>query len=566
MANYSSRLAETLGTKFKVNGIPPVIKTPPSAPIKGREKDMVLNNAGGYVFKVTSWEFLDRFLILGTEGGTYYVGEKKLTEQNFNNVKACMSKDWKRAIDRVVEVSTKGLAKDNDPALLVLAYAASLDNTLARKYALNALPQVARIGTHLFHFVTFLRSFRGMGRLVKDALSKWYKAKTPQALAYQIVKYKSRDGWSHRDVLRLVRPKPVSKVEKALYEYAVKGTTSGDTPAIILASEALMKTPGNIGLAKRFIKEYNLSWEMLPTEMLTNTDIWTHLVLENGLGLQAIIRNLGRMTRIGTLKPMNKATEAVVERLNDAAYIKASRLHPISNLIALKAYELGYPLKGKGVPSSWDERDTSLSWVPVPAIQAALEQAFYKSFDNVVPTGKRNLYAIDVSGSMTGSYVPGTNITANTGAAALAMVLSRTEKNSHILGFCHEFRDLGITPTDSLSMAMKKTYDRSFGATNCSLPMLHAMKQKWNVDNFVVITDNETFLGSMHPSEALKQYRRSSGIEAKLAVIGMTATKCSIADPDDAGMMDFVGFSADLPKALSYFFTGMPEGTQSNED
>jgi hypothetical protein len=46
----------------------------------------------------------------------------------------------------------------------------------------------------------------------------------------------------------------------------------------------------------------------------------------------------------------------------------------------------------------------------------------------------------------------------------------------------------------------------------------------------------------------------------------MTATKCSIADPDDAGMMDFVGFSADLPKALSYFFTGMPEGTQSNED
>jgi len=42
-------------------------ETPQSLPIPGR--DMVANNAGGFVFKLDEWKQLDRFLILGSEGG-----------------------------------------------------------------------------------------------------------------------------------------------------------------------------------------------------------------------------------------------------------------------------------------------------------------------------------------------------------------------------------------------------------------------------------------------------------------------------------------------------------------
>ena len=46
-------------------------KTPQSQPIPG--KKMVANSAGGYSFAVDKWTGLQRFLILGAEGGTYYL-------------------------------------------------------------------------------------------------------------------------------------------------------------------------------------------------------------------------------------------------------------------------------------------------------------------------------------------------------------------------------------------------------------------------------------------------------------------------------------------------------------
>ena len=52
-------------------------RTPQSEPILGATQ--VENNAGGYSWAVGDWVRLDRFLVLGTEGGTYYTNEHKLT-------------------------------------------------------------------------------------------------------------------------------------------------------------------------------------------------------------------------------------------------------------------------------------------------------------------------------------------------------------------------------------------------------------------------------------------------------------------------------------------------------
>jgi len=45
----------------------------------------------------------------------------------------------------------------------------------------------------------------------------------------------------------------------------------------------------------------------------------------------------------------------------------------------------------------------------------------------------------------------------------------------------------------------------------------------WNcagmqVDCFVVLTDSETWSGGIHPTEALRQYRAETGIDARLLV------------------------------------------------
>ncbi|MCE9558059.1 MAG: TROVE domain-containing protein, partial [Armatimonadetes bacterium] len=52
----------------------------------GPRRGQVRNNAGGFAWALNPWKQLERFLILGTEGGTYYVGERKLTLDNCKNL------------------------------------------------------------------------------------------------------------------------------------------------------------------------------------------------------------------------------------------------------------------------------------------------------------------------------------------------------------------------------------------------------------------------------------------------------------------------------------------------
>ena len=95
-----------------------------------------------------------------------------------------------------------------------------------------------------------------------------------------------------------------------------------------------------------------------------------------------------------------------------------------------------------------------------------------------------------------------------------------------------------------------------FGGTDCALPMLEAMKHQWPVDLFVIYTDNETWAGSIHPAQALRQYRQRMGIPARLVVVGMASNGFSIADPADGGMLDVVGFDTATPQVIADFGTG----------
>ncbi len=58
---------------------------------------------------------------------------------------------------------------------------------------------------------------------MKRAVADWYQTKTPEALIYQAIKYQSRDGWSHRDLLRLTHPKADSLEINAIYKWIVDG-------------------------------------------------------------------------------------------------------------------------------------------------------------------------------------------------------------------------------------------------------------------------------------------------------------------------------------------------------
>ncbi len=95
------------------------------------------------------------------------------------------------------------------------------------------------------------------------------------------------------------------------------------------------------------------------------------------------------------------------------------------------------------------------------------------------------------------------------------------------------------------------------GATDCALPMIHALDKKIPIDVFIIYTDCETWYGYKHPYQALKDYREGMNIpDAKLIVCGMSSTGFTIADPSDKYMLDIVGFDSAAPEIIAQFSLG----------
>jgi 60 kDa SS-A/Ro ribonucleoprotein len=197
----------------------------------------------------------------------------------------------------------------------------------------------------------------------------------------------------------------------------------------------------------------------------------------------------------------------------------------------------------------------------------ALDGVFYLAFDNVASTNKRVLLALDVSGSM-GSSVHGMPfLSCREASAAMALVTAAVEPSHRIVAFTkgsypsmHPGYDTGlsplsISPRQRLDDVVRSITDIPFGGTDCALPMVEALKHRWAVDTFVVYTDSETWAGAIHPGQALRMYRERMGIAAKLIVVAMASNGFTIADPDDAGMLDVVGFDTATPQVISEFAT-----------
>ncbi|HET8634291.1 MAG TPA: TROVE domain-containing protein [Gemmatimonadales bacterium] len=550
MINYAQHVATSLRRLI----------TPQSEPIPGTTQ--VSNSAGGHAWPVDCWARLDRFLILGSEGGTFYVEEHALTRENANAVIEAVAVDGPRVVQRIVDMSTSGRAPKNDPALFALAIAAGLGDASTRAAALAALPQVARTGTHLFHWIEYMRAFRGWGRSVRRAVASWYTAKPANEVAYQILKYRSRDGWAHRDALRLAHPKAPSLAHAMLFQYAVNGwekvvprgsvaAASADLEGLQLL-EAVQQLKGlTPGPAATLIRAHGLVREMVPTELLTSPEVWAALL--ESMPLTAMIRNLGVMTKVGLLATGTPAARMVRERLQDRTALRRARVHPLAVLAALKTYGQGHGMRGEG------------AWTPVASVVDGLDAAFYLAFENVPATGKRIMLALDVSGSMKAGVHGMPYLSCREASAAMALVTAATEPEHRFTafaasGFLARFSpmssglcELAISPRQRLDDVVKLTSALPFGGTDCALPMTEALKRNWPVDVFVIYTDNETWAGEIHPAQALRAYRERTGIAAKLVVVAMASNGFSIADPNDAGMLDVVGFDTATPGLIAEF-------------
>lgn len=521
-------------------------QTPQSEPAT---PEQVRNNAGGYTFAIDPFARLKRFLLLGVDGGTYYTSEKDLAKENAKVVLDLAASHGVAVVDIVREISVAGRAPRQNPALFTLAAVAASPSLEARRAAVAALPEVARTGTHLFIFARYVEQFRGWGRGLRRGVADWYTNSSVADLTYQSVKYRQRDGWSHRDLLRLSHPETTDPARRALFDWICGRDISdnANTPALVRAFiEIQTATPKR---AVTLIQDYPISWEMLPDTLVTSPVVWEAL-LAKGMPITALIRQLPRLTNLGLTSSHHKI---ITDRLTDPAAIRKGRVHPINVLVAQKTYASGHGVRG------------SQTWTPSRRVVDALDAAFYLSFGAIAPTGKRTLLALDVSGSMT-QAISGLPISCREASAALAMATARVESDYDIVGFTAsgngrwsrdaELTELAVSPRQRLDDITSYIDRLNFGATDCSLPFTWAQKSGRVYDTVVVLTDNETWHGDIHPHQALNAYRQHTGVDVKSIVVGMTASNFSIADPKDLSSLDVVGFDSAVPNLISEFARG----------
>lgn len=504
----------------------------------------VKNNAGGFVFEVDDKTRLQRFLILGTEGGTYYTTEKQLTKDNVKFLIEIIARDEQLVIDTVREVSVAGRAFRNSAAIFTVAalfaYGKLKPETL--------VTDVCRTATHLFEFAEYVQLFGGWGRAKRNAVANWYTSKSTDNLAHQVIKYRQRNGWTHRDVLRLAHPVGLDQ-EIVNFVLGKPAIVENEIQSRVLYSFLSMQEATTAKRVIEVLDEFqNLPWETIPTQFLKDPQVWKKLFYNGALKGQALVRNITRLARIGAFDDMVFARE-YANKLTDVTMIKNTKLHPYQYLLAQVVHQFGQTSHNAyyGIPEK--------NWTTNPVIISALDQGFYAAFEYVEPANKRTMIALDVSGSMHGRTM-GFDLTAAQVGAAMAMTIARTESYYQIMGFATSFRELGINPSMSLNDILSKTRNMAFGSTDCGLPMIYSKQRKLEIDTFIVITDNETWAGNVHPHIALKQYRQAMGIDARLIVVGVTPTPFTIADPTDRGMLDVVGGDANLPKLITEFSAG----------
>lgn len=545
--------------------------TPQSQPVPG--KGMVKNDAGAFAFQQSDMDRMKRFVMIGTEGGTYYANERDVTVESAEATLRAVVNQHREVTEYVVSALREGRVYKLDAALYTFALCCSNGTDDDRSFAMSHIPTTLRTGTQLFKFLQYVKVLRGTGGSgLQRWVTRWFTTRDVGNLENQFIKYFSREGMSFRDVLRIARPGTRSKgrdgfvdpYARALIAWAVKGgdksvfevDISGpgeekkthSLPRRISAAHALhsdITKEEKVGL----IKSSRLPREAVPTEMLNDPSVWEALL--ESMPVMATVRNLGKMTSIGLLTNTGSAKQTVIDRLTDEEAVAKSLIHPFHLLMAARTYSKGRGDRG------------SLTWQPVDEIVEALSDAF----DIAVAKYGRSkiveltLLAIDTSASMGGHYFSNRisgGFQPREIAAMMAYVFRRMGANCDIIGFDTAPHAYSVTKRSTIDSILRNA--RSGGGTNCSIPARWAIQKAKHegtvFSNIVMVTDSESWAGWGHTFQDTEEFRSLYNPEAKAVEIQVASSREGTQQlPEDPRNLQVVGFDASTYSIVEDFLS-----------
>jgi len=202
--------------------------------------NQVLNDAGGYVWKLPTFEHVNRYLVLGgaKDMGNYYRQSSDVNlECALSVLKMIRDPDASQFVQLCAllkAVSVGGRAPKQEPVLLSLAAAIVFAKTPAEKQiAFETMKECVRIPTHMFMLAGFVRDLsmskpenkgKGWGAGFRRAISHYYTSRNGRDLAFQMTKYQNREGWTHADIIRMIHVDPTTLADdgaRLMFDYVM---------------------------------------------------------------------------------------------------------------------------------------------------------------------------------------------------------------------------------------------------------------------------------------------------------------------------------------------------------
>lgn len=503
-----------------------------------KAKPTLTNNAGTKVFAIGDKEKLERFLMIGTFGGTYYASEQKLTDEATATLIQMIETSPSIVLDLTAKfVREKRLLK-LDTALYVLALLVTYGSQQTKNEAYKLVGPFCKTATHLFTFMSMCKDIRGWSKGLCNAVAKWYTSKTEDQLVYQWLKYGNRAGFTHRDAIRLSHPVPVNKRQNTIFHNMVgRNDLLLDNTQFCAYTEVQKYKEHKHSTADiiECIQSGKLTWEMVPTELLNEKPIL--LQLTSNMPLMALIRNLNRITNADIFARATAQSGAILTRLTDAKEVEESGIHPIFVLNAIKTYAQGHGDLG------------SLTWSPNQRVLDALNTTFELAFKNIETTNQRVLVAVDKSGSMNHNAT-GTKMTCTQLAGAMALTNLKSMNNATVITFDTQYQEVQFGARTSYDDVLAKLGHG--GGTDCGQAFKYALDKKLDLDAIIIYTDSETWAGSQTSHDLLAEYRRRYNKNVKVIEVAMVANQFSNY-PSGRDVLRVVGYDSNVPELIAKF-------------
>lgn len=522
------------------------------------------NLAGKPAFVVSDEEQLRRLLSVGPPGCPYCV-----TNDNFDYVSALVNGQFpflyamiennpKVYKDTIKEFEYNKKCKKQNPLVFCLAvgatYKPGTPETLQfRKHMYDELCVVCKTPSTLNMFINYCKQISleingstCWNNLHKKAILGWYRKSTCKDIAYLITKYRKREGYSHKDIFRLLHPKPTSPCEDMLYTFIVKdeirelsdcpSDDEKDLHTFLRDYKALSCPSSSVYMIQELILKHNFAREHLPTQWLNEPMVWECLI--PNMPSVALLRNLNKITALGVLQD-GISRERILNKIK-----REVDVHPIQMLVSQKMYDCGHGAIG------------SLRWAPDFEISKALANKFMdippaKNIPDII----KILIGLDISGSMQAPVYGASILTARDASMATAMILKKKYGDRvDVMGFSTDFIRLNIDPDQNLQQNIAQTSRFPFGYTDISLPFTWALKQDIVYHVFIAMTDSETNASPIDPMDALHQYRRLKNVpNAGLVVLATNLSHISVGDPMDKNVLNICGFDQTVPLVIEEF-------------